>query len=100
MFLIDGYESAANETRLQRSVTQLDSIDAFLAEDPKRDVVVHRHGGRSRTGLVLKARAMRRDGWRESRAHERLTAVRPKAHRENSVFVELLAQAWLSSIGA
>jgi ADP-ribosyl-[dinitrogen reductase] hydrolase len=35
----------------------LDSIDAFLAE--RRPVVVHCHGGRSRTGLVMAAHMMR-----------------------------------------
>lgn len=37
------------------------SIDAFLEEG--RNVLVHCHGGRSRTGLILKAWKMNREGW-------------------------------------
>jgi ADP-ribosyl-[dinitrogen reductase] hydrolase len=53
-------------------------------------VLVHCHGGRSRTALVLKAWAMRRHGWTEARAHEWLTARWPVADRSNDVFVEYL----------
>ena len=37
------------------------SIDAFL--DEGRIVLVHCHGGRSRTGLILKAWKMKKEGW-------------------------------------
>jgi ADP-ribosyl-[dinitrogen reductase] hydrolase len=37
------------------------SIDAFL--DEGRTVLVHCHGGRSRTGLILKAWKMKKEGW-------------------------------------
>jgi ADP-ribosyl-[dinitrogen reductase] hydrolase len=37
------------------------SIDAFL--DEGRNVLVHCHGGRSRTGLILKAWKMKKEGW-------------------------------------
>jgi ADP-ribosyl-[dinitrogen reductase] hydrolase len=44
----------------------VDTLDAFRAEG--RNVVVHCHGGASRTGLVLRARLMREHGWDEPTA--------------------------------
>ena len=51
------------------------TIDAFL--DEGKTVLVHCHGGRSRTGLILKAWKMKREGWTgaagEQKAHEWLS---------------------------
>jgi len=48
------------------------TIDAFLNEG--KTVLVHCHGGRSRTGLILKAWKMKKEGWSgvggEQKAHE------------------------------
>jgi ADP-ribosyl-[dinitrogen reductase] hydrolase len=57
-------------------------------------VVVHCHGGRSRTALILKAWAMRRHGWSEPEAHDWLTSTWPRAHRDNPVFLRILTTEW------
>lgn len=58
VFMID--EDARNANLAHALWDAVDSIDAFLAEG--RQVIVHCHGGRSRTGLVLKAWYMKRFG--------------------------------------
>ena len=68
------------------------SIDAFLAEG--RNVVVHCHGGRSRTGLVLKAWKMRTDGLDERAAHAWLADRWHRYHDHNETFVEMLRTEW------
>jgi ADP-ribosyl-[dinitrogen reductase] hydrolase len=62
----------------------LDSIDALLAE--RRHVVVHCHGGRSRTGLVLAAHMMRH-GRSFADAQTLLSKTWPDAYFENRAFV-------------
>lgn len=64
------------------------SIDAFLAEG--REVVVHCHGGQSRTGFVLKAWYMRRFGVDHSAAHDWLTDVWPLYATWNEDFTDHL----------
>jgi ADP-ribosyl-[dinitrogen reductase] hydrolase len=53
----------------------VNSIDAFLEEG--HNVLVHCHGGRSRTGLILKAWKMKKEGWSgsdgELKAHDWLS---------------------------
>lgn len=71
------------------------SIDAFLAEG--RTVVVHCHGGRSRTGLVLKAWKMRAAGMSERDAHRWLAARWDRYHDRNPVFVGMLRTEWEQS---
>lgn len=61
----------------------LDSIDAFLAEG--RQVVVHCHGGRSRTALILTAYLMRH-GRSMSDAVELLSVKWPMGHLDNKAF--------------
>ena len=70
----------------------VDSIDAFLAEG--RTVVVHCHGGRSRTGLVLKAWAMRTNGWDEREAHAWLEKNWYRYEDYQSSFVDLFSRNW------
>jgi ADP-ribosyl-[dinitrogen reductase] hydrolase len=70
------------------------TIDAFLVEEPDRPVLVHCHGGRSRTGFVLKAWAMRRHGWSEDEAHAWLESRWPRVDRSNPTFVEVLRDRW------
>ena len=65
----------------------LDSIDAFLADD--RQVIVHCHGGRSRTGLVLAAHMMRH-GRSFAEARALLAKTWPDAHFINAAFVDEL----------
>jgi ADP-ribosyl-[dinitrogen reductase] hydrolase len=65
----------------------LDSIDAFRAD--RLQVVVHCHGGRSRTALVLAAHMMRHGrSFADSRAL--LAKTWPDAHFTNAAFVEEL----------
>jgi ADP-ribosyl-[dinitrogen reductase] hydrolase len=65
----------------------LDSIDAFMAEG--RQVVVHCHGGRSRTGLILAAHMMRH-GRSLAEAQTLLSDKWRDAHFENSAFADEL----------
>lgn len=87
VFLIDqpGDHNHALEAAVDDAVR---SIDAFLAEG--RTVVVHCHGGRSRTGLVLKAWKMRTDGIDERAAHAWLAERWHRYHDHNETFVEML----------
>ena len=68
------------------------AIDAFLAEG--RTVVVHCHGGRSRTGLALKAWAMRSRGLDERGAHRWLKAAWHRYSDYNRDFVDFLDTEW------
>ena len=60
IYLID-QSGDANPTLAFAVDDAVKSIDAFL--DEGRTVLVHCHGGRSRTGLILKAWKMKREGW-------------------------------------
>ncbi len=62
----------------------LDSIDAFLEQG--RQVVVHCHGGRSRTGLILAAHLMRQ-GHSFTEAKAMLVKTWPDAYFMNDAFV-------------
>jgi ADP-ribosyl-[dinitrogen reductase] hydrolase len=68
------------------------SIDALLAEG--REVVVHCHAGRSRTGLVLKAWAMQANGWDEVRADEWLASSWFRYDPYQAAFTDLLRDGW------
>ena len=57
-------------------------------------VVVHCHGGRSRTGLVLKAWKMRAHGASEREAHDWLADQWPLYEDYNRTFVEFLRTDW------
>ena len=94
VFLIDRYAETDNHDPLAALTDAVDSIDAFLAEDPDRPVLVHCHGGHSRTGFVLKAWAMRRHGWDEDEAHAWLAERWPHLERNNAVFVRVLREEW------
>ena len=91
VFLIDQAEPA-NLDAVVAVRDAVDAIDAFLAEG--HDVVVHCHGGRSRTGVVLKAWAMRTNGWTEREAHDWLQSRWPLYEDYQTSFVELLRQEW------
>jgi ADP-ribosyl-[dinitrogen reductase] hydrolase len=75
----------------------VDAIDAFLAEG--RNVVVHCHGGRSRTGLALKAWAMRAFGYDERAAHEWLEAAWHRYQDYNRDFLDFLHSEWTPQVG-
>jgi ADP-ribosyl-[dinitrogen reductase] hydrolase len=70
------------------------SIDAFLNEG--HNVLVHCHGGRSRTGLILKAWKMNKEGWSgsdgEKQAHEWLS--KKWGLYRNTHFKDFLKNDW------
>jgi len=76
----------------------VDAVDAFLAAG--RNVVVHCHGGRSRTGLVLKAWAMRRFGYDERDAHLWLSSKWFRYADYNETFVDFLRNEWKPLAGS
>jgi ADP-ribosyl-[dinitrogen reductase] hydrolase len=91
VFLIDqsGPANADPATAVRDAV---DAIDALLAEG--RTVVVHCHGGHSRTGLVLKAWSMRTNGFTEREAHVWLSERWDQYQDYQKSFIELLETDW------
>ncbi len=68
------------------------TMQAWRAEG--RDVLVHCHGGRSRTALLLQAYAMATQGMSADQAHQWLTATWSRYDPWNPVFREFLHQHW------
>jgi ADP-ribosyl-[dinitrogen reductase] hydrolase len=91
LYLID-QEGSANGDLLSAVTDAVDSIDAFHAES--RNVLVHCHGGRSRTGLILKAWAMRKFGFTERSAHAWLQDRWPRYQDYVVTFREFLDSRW------
>lgn len=89
IYMIDDERNSNLRAAVQDAV---EAIDAFLAEG--RPVVVHCHGGRSRTGLVLKAWKMRRDGLTHDEAHEWLQGIWSRYATWNDSFWEFLDSDW------
>jgi len=71
IYLVDK-EGDANPNLDMAVADAVATIEAFLGEG--KTVLVHCHGGRSRTGLILKAWKMKKEGWTgadgEQKAHE------------------------------
>ena len=95
VFLVDKAEPSHNEDPLAVLADVVDTIDALLADNPARPILVHCHGGRSRTAFVLKGWAMRRFGWTEEAAHRWLEQRWDRIDRINERFVCLLRSEWL-----
>mgnify|MGYP003353260212 CR=1 FL=1 len=74
----------------------LDAIEAFTAAG--NDVVVHCHGGRSRTGLVLKAWYMRHNGATHREAHAWLHSIWPLYQTYNRTFWDFLENDWTAEV--
>ena len=91
VFLID-QSGPANADPSSAVRDAVDSIDAFLADG--QTVVVHCHGGHSRTGLVLKAWAMRTHGFTEREAHTWLAERWDQYQDYQDSFIELLETDW------
>ena len=70
----------------------VDSIDALLTAG--YPVLVHCHGGRSRTGLVAKAWAMRRYGFTERQAHDWLEERWHRYEDYRQSFIDFLRDDW------
>lgn len=96
VFLVDKAEPSHNEDPLAVLKDVADTIDALVAEDATRPILVHCHGGRSRTAFVLKGWAMRRFGWTEEEAHEWLQRSWDRIDRVNDRFVQILREGWPS----
>jgi ADP-ribosyl-[dinitrogen reductase] hydrolase len=77
-----------------RTVTEdaVHTIEAFLREG--REVVVHCHGGRSRTGFILKAWYMRRHQVDHEEAEQWIENVWPHYATWNDDFMEFLDNDW------
>ena len=95
VFIIDKYDVSDNHNPLAALTDAVESIDAFLLENPDRELLVHCHGGKSRTAFVLKAWAMKRNGWSEEEAHDWLASSWPRAHSDNPVFLSILRDNWI-----
>jgi len=93
IYLID-QPGDANPSLYQAVADAVKSIDAFL--DEGRYVLVHCHGGRSRTGLILKAWKMNKEGWSgsdgEMQAHEWLS--KKWGLYRNTHFKDFLKNDW------
>lgn len=76
----------------------VDAINAFLREG--RQVVVHCHGGRSRTGLVLKAWYMLNEGVQHDRAHQWISDTWPLYTTWTQTFLDLLDNEWGDHVDA
>ncbi len=88
VFLID--KDRGRNPRLDLVVRDaVDTIDAWLGEG--RTVLVHCHGGRSRTGLILLAWAMRRHGWDLPKAQAWLRRTWPRYDDWNPDFNRYLS---------
>lgn len=70
----------------------VDAINAFLREG--RQVVVHCHGGRSRTGFVLKAWYMLNEGVQHDDAHQWMNDTWPLYETWTQTFFDLLDNEW------
>jgi len=68
------------------------AIEAFLREG--REVLVHCHGGRSRTGLILKAWYMRRFNVDHFDAEQWLEENWPHYATWNTDFYDFLSNEW------
>jgi ADP-ribosyl-[dinitrogen reductase] hydrolase len=92
VYLFDQSHIDANPS-LHTAVTDaVQTIEAWRAEG--HDVLVHCHGGRSRTALVLKAFAMHTNGWTAAEAHEWLLDTWPSYDPWNTTFSHFLESEW------
>jgi ADP-ribosyl-[dinitrogen reductase] hydrolase len=91
-YLID---NDARNTHLHSIVKDaVDSIDAFLREG--REVLIHCHGGRSRTGLILKAWYMRHENVDHDTAHQWIEGIWPHYATWTEDFTNFLDDEWQS----
>lgn len=90
-------EEGDNNSALGFAVREaVDAIHAHLADG--RNVVVHCHGGRSRTGLVLKAWHMEHHDSDHGAAHAWLESTWPLYATYNRTFTEFLDNEWPAAV--
>jgi len=92
VYVFDQDHADANPSLGAAVTDAVQTIEAWRAEG--RDVLVHCHGGRSRTALVLKAYAMRTNGWSAEDAHEWLLDTWPPYDPWNGTFAHFIAHEW------
>lgn len=92
VYVFDQDHADANPSLGDAVADAVRTIEAWRAEG--RQVLVHCHGGRSRTALVLKAYAMRLNGWSADDAHEWLLDTWPPYDPWNGTFAHFLANEW------
>lgn len=91
-YIIDEWGGGHNPNLQNVVEDAVDAIDAFLREG--REVLVHCHGGRSRTGFILKAWYMRHHGVSNDEAHDWLTEQWPHYVTWNEDFTNFLEFVW------
>lgn len=91
VYIID-QESEHNPSLSHAVEEAVSAVEHFLKEG--KEVVVHCFGGRSRTGLVLKAWYMRHHGVDHSTAHEWISNTWPLYATWNQSFGDFLENEW------
>lgn len=92
VYMIDQPETDQNPSLHEAVLDVVDSIDAFLADG--HEVLVHCHGGASRTTLALRAWYMRTHGVDHQAAHEWVSRTWPLYNPHNETFNAFLDHQW------
>jgi ADP-ribosyl-[dinitrogen reductase] hydrolase len=92
-YILDSWGSGQNPHLKAVCEDAVDAVDGFLREG--KNVLVHCHGGRSRTGLILKAWYMRRYQVDHYEAHEWLEERWPHYVTWNDDFENFLNTEWI-----
>lgn len=90
-YLLDSAAAASNPDVQDLLLELVRTVEAFRKEG--RQVLIHCHAGRSRTGLALRAWLMYAHGWTEAQARAHVEARWPYFQRWNPSFEQAL-QLW------
>jgi len=91
-YIIDQWQEGHNPHLRAVAEDAVNTIEAFLSEG--REVVVHCHGGRSRTGFILKAWFMRHFNVDHYEAEQWLEEQWPHYTTWNTDFYDFLSNEW------
>jgi ADP-ribosyl-[dinitrogen reductase] hydrolase len=92
VYMIDGTGHDENPSLFDAVLDVVDSIDAFLADG--HEVLVHCHGGASRTTLALRAWYMRTYGVNHEEAWNWVDTTWPLSDPWNARFNDFLDNEW------
>lgn len=92
-YILDSWGKGQNPHLADVCIDAVDAVDAFLREG--RNVLIHCHGGRSRTGFILKAWYMRRYQVDHFDAHDWLAERWPHYVTWNEDFDDFLNNEWI-----
>ena len=92
-YIVDSWGNGHNPHLRDVCEDAVNTVDAFLREG--KNVLVHCHGGRSRTGFILKAWYMRRYQVDHYEAHEWLAERWPHYVNWNEDFENFLNDEWI-----